>query len=279
MTNIIIVEDDPMISEIYQKKFSDSGFHVMVAESGDQALTLAKKEKVDVMLLDLIMPKMDGFEVIKTVRGGGYDENIKVIIFSNLNQKEDHDKAMKLGADGFILKADYTPSALVKEVERLMDQYREGEKNNLRMNGDKSVIDEKTAGKRILLIEDESIFIEMFGDKLRQDGYEVESANNGAWGLKEALAKKFDIFIIDMVMPALTGDEIVARLKTEDSTKNIPIIILSASVDREVEKKVLALGADAFYVKTQIIPSQLSKRVAEFLLQRDGQESGANENE
>ena len=93
------------------------------------------------------------------------------------------------------------------------------------------------------------------------------------------MTTKFDIFIIDMVMPALTGDEIVARLKTEDSTKNIPIIILSASVDREVEKKVLALGADAFYVKTQIIPSQLSKRVAEFLLQRDGQESGANENE
>ncbi|MDR3559567.1 MAG: response regulator [Candidatus Pacebacteria bacterium] len=265
MTNIIIVEDDPMISEIYQKKFSDSGFHVMAAESGEQALVLAKKEKVDVMLLDLIMPKMNGFEVIQAIRSGGYDENIKIIVFSNLNQREDHEKAIKLGADGFILKADYTPSALVKEVERLMDQYREGEKNSLRMSGDESVVDKNTAGKRILIVEDENIFIEMFGDKLKQDGYEVEAANNGAWGLKEALSKKFDIFIVDMIMPALTGDEIVARLKMEDSTKNIPIIVLSASVDSEVEKKVLALGADAFYVKTQIIPSQLSKKVAELL--------------
>jgi two-component system cell cycle response regulator len=265
MTNIIIVEDDPMISEIYQKKFTDSGFHVMVAESGEQALVLAKKEKVDVMLLDLIMPKMNGFEVIQAIREGDYDKNIKIIIFSNLNQKEDHDKALKLGADGFILKADYTPSALVKEVERLMDQYREGKKNSLRMTGDESVIDKNTAGKRVLLIEDESIFIEMFGDKLKQDGYVVEAANNGAWGLKEALAKKFDIFVIDMVMPAMNGDEIVAKLKAEDSTKDIPIIVLSASVDREVEKKVLALGADDFYVKTQIIPSQLSKKLAELL--------------
>lgn len=265
MTNIIIVEDDPMISEIYQKKFSDSGFHVMVAESGDQALALAKKEKVDVVLLDLIMPKMNGFEVIEALRSGDYDKNIKIIIFSNLNQKEDHDKAMKLGANGFILKADYTPSALVKEVERLMNQYGEVERNELLMRGDKSVINKMTAGKRVLIIEDENIFIEMFGDKLKQDGYEVEAANNGAWGLKEAMAKNFDIFVIDMVMPAMNGDEIVAKLKQEEATKNVPIIVLSASVDQEVEKKVMALGADAFYVKTQIIPSQLSKKVAELL--------------
>lgn len=267
MANIIIVEDDPMISEIYQKKFSDSGFTVFAADSGDKALEIAKKEKVDAILLDLIMPKMNGFEVVKALREGPeYDKNIKIIIFSNLSQREDREKAMKLGADGFITKADYTPSALVKEVERLMNQYAEEVKNEKMRNGEGlNGNGGNGKDKKVLLIEDETIFIEMFGDKLKQDGFEVESATNGAWGIKEALEKNFDILVIDMVLPAMTGDEIVQKLRSEEKTKNTPIIVLSASVDNSVERKVLDLGANAFFVKTQIIPSQLSKKVEELV--------------
>lgn len=265
MTRIIIVEDDPMISEIYQRKFMDSGFEVFSAESGEQAVNLAKKENVDIMLLDLIMPKMDGFEVIKNIREGGYNKEMKIFVFSNLSQKEDQEKALKLGADGFIVKADYAPSDLVKEVSRLLSQFQEGKKNVILQNKKKNNADVDIKKKRILLIEDEEIFLEMFGGKLRQDGFEVETANNGSWGLKEALSKKFDLFIIDMVMPVMMGDEIVAKLKMEEKTKNIPIIILSASVENQIEKKVKEMGVNEFFVKTQIVPSLLSKKVEELL--------------
>jgi len=90
---------------------------------------LAKKEKIDIILLDLIMPKMDGFEVTKNLRSGNFDPNIKIIIFSNLNQKEDKEKAMNLGANGFIVKSNYNPSELVAEVQRLADQVEEQKKN------------------------------------------------------------------------------------------------------------------------------------------------------
>jgi DNA-binding response OmpR family regulator len=264
MPNIIIVEDDPMISEIYQKKFTDAGFQVETAESGEQVLAMAKKGKVDVILSDLMMPKINGFDVVKALRGGGYDEHIKIIIFSNLSQKEDREKAFKLGADGFITKSEFTPSALVEEVKRLLSQFGEEDKNKAIQNGNSEIL-KKNGGKNILLIEDEDVFIDMFGEKLRQDGYEVETADNGAWGLKEAMAKNFDLIIVDMMMPAMTGDEIIEKLKMEDQTKNIPIIVLSASVDDEVKRKVLEMGANAFFVKTQIIPSQLSREVEELL--------------
>jgi CheY-like chemotaxis protein len=123
----------------------------------------------------------------------------------------------------------------------------------------------KTEGKKILIIEDQQVFIEMFGGKLKQDGFDVSSANNGAWGIKEALAKDFDLLVIDMVMPAMGGEEIVARLKAEEKTKNIPIIIISASVDEETQKRVEAMGVDAFFIKTRITPKDLSHKAQAIL--------------
>jgi len=260
-----------MISEIYQRKFSESGFEVFAVDSGDQVLTLAKKEKVDVVLLDLIIPKMNGFEVLENLKSGEYDPNIKVIIFSNLNQKEDREKAQKLGANGFVSKADYTPSALVKEVQRLLHQFSEEEKNERRNGNSNGNHDGGQEGEqpgvsgKILMIEDEEIFEEMFGGKLRQDGYDVTFAKNGVWGLNEALKNDYDLMIIDMILPGMTGDEIVSRLKLEEKTRNLPVIVLSASVEDHMEKKVKEMGVSAFFVKTQLIPSELSKKVGELL--------------
>ena len=123
----------------------------------------------------------------------------------------------------------------------------------------------KIEGKKILIIEDQEVFIEMFGGKLEQDGFKITSARNGAWGIKEATEKNFDLLIIDMVMPAMNGEEVVAKLKLEEKTKNIPIIMLSASVDEETQKRVERMGVQAFFVKTRIIPSELSQKVQEIL--------------
>jgi len=265
MTKIVIVEDDSMIAEIYKRKFSESGFEVLMAVSGEEVLNLAKKEKIDIILLDLMMPKMDGFAVTKSLRSGEYDANIKIIIFSNLNQKEDRDKAMDLGANGFITKANYNPSELVAEVQRLSDQLEEQKKNEERIYNQNNGQEKKEKKKRILLIEDEDIFLDMFGNKLRQDGFSVTFAKNGAWGFKEALKGNFDLFIVDMIMPTMSGAEIVAKIKMEETIKNTPIIMLSASIDKIIEKEIRKLDIENFFLKTQITPSGLSKKVSEIL--------------
>jgi DNA-binding response OmpR family regulator len=263
MTKIIIVEDDPMISEIYQKKFVDAGFEVLAATNGEQVLALAKNNKIDLILLDLIIPKMDGFEVIKNIREGKeYDKNIKIIVSSNLSQREDQEKAVNLGANGFITKATYTPSELVSEVQRILRQFGEQKKNEARLSGQNEAVS-KNKKKRILLVEDEEIFLEMFGEKLKQDGFEVVLAKNGAWGIKEALRSEFDLFIVDMVMPAMTGKEIVEKIKMEDKLKNIPIIMLSASVEDRVGREAEKAGVNYFFTKTKITPSELSQKAQE----------------
>jgi len=268
MTRILLVEDDPMILEIYQKKFTDSGFEVLTADAGEKVLKIAKEEKLDVILLDLIMPKMDGYEILRNLRGGEYDTNIKIIISSNLSQKEDKDKALKLGANGFIAKSDYRPSELIAEVQRFLNQYKEQARNEARINGSSQPAEKNEGAKKILMIEDEEIFIEMFGEKLKQEGYELTYARNGAWGVKEAVKGGFDMFIIDMVMPAMTGDEMVAKIKLDEKVKNVPIIILSASVEEDIAQKVKQMGIDAFYLKTQVTPSELARKVEEIFSQK-----------
>ncbi|MFA5961571.1 MAG: response regulator [Parcubacteria group bacterium] len=123
----------------------------------------------------------------------------------------------------------------------------------------------KTTKKKILIIEDQQVFIDMFGGKLKQDGFQVSVAMNGAWGIKEALENDFDLLVIDMVMPAMNGEEIVAKLKIEEKTKNLPIIVLSASVDEEAQKRVEQMGIVVFFIKTHITPSDLSRKITEIL--------------
>lgn len=266
MLRILLAEDDPMISEIYQKKFLGSGFEVFMAASGDEALNVAKKEKVDVILLDLIMPKINGFQVIERLRKEGHDPGVKIVISSNLSQREDRERALRLGADGFIAKSEYNPSELVEEVKRILSQQKEQEKNNdSRENQARLKKEAEKRKPRILLMEDEDVFIEMFGDRLKQDGYDVQCIKNGVQATREALKGGFDLFIIDMVLPGMTAEEIVARLKLEDKIKQIPIFILSASFEDDISKRVKDMGVDSFFIKTQITPSELSKEVKKIL--------------
>lgn len=251
MASILIVEDDPMISDMYQRKFSEVGFDVFATGTGEQALSVVRAEKIDVVLCDLIMPKMDGFDVVSALRSEEFDSNIKIIISSNISEKEDRDKALSLGADGFIVKSDFTPSELVAEVNRFLKKNKNSENSS----------EETRIPKRILLIEDEEVFIEMFSSRLREAGYEIVSASNGAWGVKTAMKENFDLIILDMVMPAMSGLEVVEKLKVDEKTKNIPIIVFSASVDLDMQKQVENLGITSFFLKTQLTPSDLVKKI------------------
>lgn len=264
MAKIMLVEDDQMIVEIYKKKFESAGFEVVNTATGAEVLRLASEEKFNLILLDMVLPEMSGMDVLKELRSNPvYDADLKVIILSNLSKEDNEKEAKENGANEFIGKTQYGPSELVVEIQRLLNEYAEQKKNKERLNSDKADI--ACEGKRILFIEDEEIFLEMFGQKLESEGYCLEYAKNGVWGSKLASEKEFDLIITDMVMPAMGGEEIIRRIKLDDKTKNIPIIVLSASLIEEDIQPVRDLGIDEFYEKTRLVPSDLARRVKEIL--------------
>lgn len=115
--SVLIVDDDKFLLDMYSMKFSERGFDVDVAFGSVEALEKLKGgAKPDIMLLDIVMPTMDGFEFLAEVKKSNLAEGAVVIILSNLGQQEDVDKGAQLGADGYIVKASSTPTEVVDKV-------------------------------------------------------------------------------------------------------------------------------------------------------------------
>lgn len=117
--NILLVEDDPFLIDIYTTKFKECGFPIEVVSDGGQAMNRIKEKKPDLVLLDIVLPRHDGWDVLASMQENDIIKNVKVVILSNLGQKSDIDKAMSMGATKYLIKAHYTPSEIVDEVVAL----------------------------------------------------------------------------------------------------------------------------------------------------------------
>src|SRR3989338_7447968 len=117
-SKILIVEDDPFLRELYQLKLSEEGFEVFIAQNGEEGFAVASREVPELILLDILMPKVDGYEMLKKVKRDGRTNKIPVIIFSNLSQREEIEKGLRLGADDFIVKTSLTPLQLAARVRQ-----------------------------------------------------------------------------------------------------------------------------------------------------------------
>lgn len=114
---ILIVEDDTFIYKMYETKLHQLSYKSRIAENGEDALKIARDWKPDLILLDLIMPMLDGFEVLKKLKADVDLKNIPVIILSNLGQRANIEKGLELGADDYIIKMKFTPTEVVKKIE------------------------------------------------------------------------------------------------------------------------------------------------------------------
>ena len=118
---ILIVEDDSFLSEMYATKLESADFEVIIATDGEQALDKMKLNKPDLVLLDLLMPKKDGFEVLKEKFINSEIKEIPVIVLTNLSQKEQIKKCYELGAKDFLIKAYFVPTEVIKKIRNLID--------------------------------------------------------------------------------------------------------------------------------------------------------------
>jgi len=121
-TKILLVDDDEFLLDMYSVKFKETGYEVDIASSGDEALEKIKRNPYPVILLDVVMPGLDGFEVLSQMRKDGLAKDSVVIILSNLGQKEDIERGLALGAHDYIIKAHFTPTEVVTKVKKLLNQ-------------------------------------------------------------------------------------------------------------------------------------------------------------
>ena len=117
---VLIVDDDQFILDMYVLKFKEAGFDTKAASEGMAAVEYVKNEFPDLVLLDIVLPNMDGFDILKTLAKEKILAKTKVVLLSNLGEKKDIEKGLALGAVDYIVKAHHTPSEVVAKVEEIL---------------------------------------------------------------------------------------------------------------------------------------------------------------
>ena len=119
---ILIAEDDLFISEVYFTKLSSEGFDVVLVDNGEDAVKKFEEENPDVALLDILMPRMDGWDVLTKIRQKKDGENAIIIMLTNVGDKDAIDKALKIGANDYLIKSFFTPEEVVVKIRKLLDK-------------------------------------------------------------------------------------------------------------------------------------------------------------
>lgn len=118
---ILLVEDDTFILEMYATKLLNFGYDVLTATDGEEALKIIKDKCPDFILLDLVLPSMDGFDVLKAIKKDAKTKSIPVVLLTNLGERKDVETGLKLGANDYLIKAHFTPSEVIEKIQNLME--------------------------------------------------------------------------------------------------------------------------------------------------------------
>jgi CheY-like chemotaxis protein len=213
---VLIVEDDDEAYRSINGYVTASGYQGVRARRGDEALRLAKSLHPVAITLDIILPVMDGWEILKQLKSDTATADIPVVIISLIDNRE---LGLALGAHDYILK----PVDRARLIERLRK------------------ITGKNLGKRprLLLIDDDPAFHALLETELQLLGYEVRSAFNGEAGVSLATSENPDAIVLDLLMPGLTGFQVAERLKQQASTAKIPIVVMTSKDLTEEDRRLL----------------------------------------
>ena len=120
MPKLLIVEDEPILREMYLQGFSKEGIEVLAAKTAEEGLVIAKEQPLDLILLDVLLPNASGIEMLEKLRQDEQTKDIRVVVFSNYDTKQSKEKALALDALDYLIKTNYTPQEIIKKVKQYL---------------------------------------------------------------------------------------------------------------------------------------------------------------
>lgn len=263
----MVVEDEQILLEVLQKKLSQNGFTVLAAKDGDEGLAKIREHRPDLVLLDIVMPKKDGFEVLREIQRDKNLKNIPVIIISNSGQNVEIEKAKKMGVRDYLVKTQFDPAEVLAKVNR---QFGLSGATAAPSSDPIAVTAEKTSGqaaaaKTILIIEDDNFLRNLMVKKLTDEGYAVSEAFDGQVGLKKVITDKPVLVLLDLILPGIDGFKLLEEIKSNPATADIPVIILSNLGQKEDIDRGLQLGAVDFMIKAHFTPNEIVGKIKNVL--------------
>jgi two-component system NtrC family sensor kinase len=239
---IVVIDDSATYLKILKTYLEREGYDVHPAMTGEEGLALVGRVKPHLILCDYLLPGMKGDEFCKQVKLHGASRNIPVIMLTARGDREDITTGLDAGADDYIIKS--------QDIDILLLRV----KNFLRQVVAEPDTDEDEgpalARQKVLTIEDDAFYRAMIARLLTEEGYEVHQAGCGEDGLAMCEAETFDLILVDFIMPGLQGDEVCRKLKQNEATREIPVILLTSRGDKQDMIAGLNAGADDYIIKS-----------------------------
>lgn len=232
---ILVVEDEPSSRELMTRWLSRMGYRVETAVDGEQGLAKARDHKPSVILLDVTMPKMTGFEVLKQLRSDPVTEMIPTIM---VTAHDDRRYGLLMGAAEHLTKPIER-----QDLARILTLY---------------------SGKgdgEVLLVEDDPSIAEIYIRGISQAGFAVHHARNGVEALGMMEFNTYSLAIVDLMMPEMDGFELIEALEKRDPNKSMPIMVVTAKELTREDRGRLAGRIDKLHMKGGLSPRELVKDI------------------
>ncbi len=237
---ILVVDDDPKILKMISDAFDNQGYKTLTAQSGKEALKLAQEHRPFAITLDVLMPEMDGWEVLNNLKKHPLTSSIPVIIVS---VSDDRATGFALGAVGSVTKP-IDKNSLINEINKIYGYLPSS----------------------VMIVDDSEFDRQQTSQIIMAEGMKVVLAENGedCLGLLEKSLP--DVLVLDLVMPGMNGFEVLERIRAIPATNNLPVIIVTAKDLSSQEKKKLENNASSILLKSETSSAQLMESIKNILV-------------
>lgn len=277
MARILIIEDEANNLDVARRIVRGAGHEALTATDGLAGLEMARREHPDAVLVDLLLPKLDGWSVTKAIREEPWAKGTPIIAVSALAMQADRERARAAGCDDFVTKP-YAPAELRAVLNRYFADGSAPKVPARPAEVPASGIEPSERLGRVLVVDDEPSNIELIVRRLSGNGYETLTASNGHDAIAIATKEQPDLILMDIMMPGLDGWQTTKLLKGDPKTANIPVVFVTAR-DRPED---VAAGFEAggmMYVNKPVEPVELFARVRNAIYMKRLQDDLRRKNE
>lgn len=254
---ILVVDDIAPNVKLLEAKLTSDYYDVITATNGPDALEKIATESPDLVLLDVMMPGMDGFEVCQKIRENPAHVHIPVIMVTALTDAQDKVRGLQAGADDFLSKPidDTSLMARVRSLVRLkmaMDEWRVREKTATQLGvveENTSVMHESTQHARILVVDDKEFEQRKIADALQPDQHTVICVHTGMEAMEKISSDEFDLIIVSLNLENEDGLRLCSHLKSNETTRTIPILMAGAEEDMQRVVNGLEIGVQDYILR------------------------------
>lgn len=263
MKKILIIEDDVFLGDVLTQKLITEGFETVLTRDGLEGYEKIKSFRPDLILLDIILPNMNGYEILEAKQKDNSIASIPVIIISNSGQPVEINRALALGVKDYLVKAQFEPEEVLVKVRA---QFRKSEEFTSSADSLENAINKKAttanlAGKKIMWVEDDQFLNDIIARKLSTTKCIFFHASEGEEAIKIINREIPDVVMLDIVLSGIDGFEILRRIKSDSKTKHIPVILLSNLGQASDIEKGKSLGAVRFMVKATVTPDEIIDQI------------------